>query len=140
MTLVRRDFQYLLARDTFISAILSKRISCTYTGCSLGCGIVVRKEILRLPEMPQFQKLSYFCSRFPISLAKRFASFLYPVYNHPVGFVHRVHVEGGKVDPRDPFRGMSQAVADDRKRNLLALGQARPRMPRHVHRQRHLQA
>ena len=41
-------------------------------GGSLGCGIVVRKEILRLPEMPQFQKLSYFCSRFQVSLAKRY--------------------------------------------------------------------
>ena len=62
-------------------------------GCNLIWGIVNRKEILRLLKNSQFQKLSYLCFRLQVSLAKRFAGFLYPVYNHPVDFVHRVHVE-----------------------------------------------
>ena len=92
------------------------------TGCDLGCGIVVRKEILRLLKNSQFQKLSYLCCRLQVSLAKRFAIPLYPIYNHPVNLVHRVHVKRGKVDSRDLFRSMSQAVADDCERYFLGLG------------------
>ena len=118
----RRPALYLLARDTFPMPKCRSRNTCREKECNPECGFAVWKEMLRLLKNPHFQKLSYLCDQFSVSLAKRFAIFLYPIYNHPVGLVHRVHVKRGEVDSRDLFRSMSQAVADDCERHFLALG------------------
>ena len=57
-----------------------------------------------------------------------------------VCLVHHACVKRCEIDARSLFRIMSHALADDRKRDVLALGNARPTMAGNVHGQRYVQS
>ena len=133
-------FKYLLARDTFSVVRHDETTFCKEMPDGTFPGPMHGKETLARRKTLLFQNCSYLCRHFLVSLAKRFALLSYPVYNHPVGPVHRARVERGEINLRDPLRAVAQAVADHRNRHLLGSGQARPRMPRAIHRQGFLQA
>ena len=57
-----------------------------------------------------------------------------------VRLVHHACVKRCEIDARGLFRIMSHALTDDRKRDVLALGNARPTMPGNVHGQRYVQS
>lgn len=67
----------------------------------------------------------------------------YPVkifQDKAVRLVHHACVKRCEIDARGLFRIMSHALPDDRKRDVLALGNARPTMPGNVHGQRYGQS
>lgn len=57
-----------------------------------------------------------------------------------VRLVHHACVKRCEIDACGFFRIMSHALADDRKRNVLAFGDTRPTMPGNVHGQRYVQS
>lgn len=60
--------------------------------------------------------------------------------NKAVRLVHHACVKRCEIDARSLFRIMSHTLADNRKRDVLALGNARPTMPGNVHGQRYVQS